>query len=114
MGISLGMSRRKIKRKAQKPKTKPSGSASKKIERQDVSVEELKSIIEKSKSVLSEEEVKKLEGAIDTLTVVTNELELKGTTVRRLRRLLFGASSEKLSAVLHRRWFLNENCRWFV
>ena len=99
MDIALGMSRHKIKRKVQSPKTKPTGSGPRKIERQDVSVEELKSIIEKSKSVLSEEEVKKLEGAIDTLTVMTNELELKGTTVRRLRRLLFGPSSEKLSAV---------------
>ncbi len=33
---------------------------------------------------------------MDTLAVVTQELELKGASVRRLRKLIFGSSSEKM------------------
>ena len=65
----------------------------------NVTHDELQKIIEKSKSVLSAEEVKKLSGAVDTLAVMTTELELKGASIRRLRRLLFGPSSEKMDAV---------------
>src|SRR5690606_4085252 len=37
---------------------------------------------------------------VDTLAFVTRELEMKGASIRRLRRLLFGASTEKTSKVL--------------
>jgi transposase len=101
MNNALIMSRRKIKRRSQSPsKQPPSKPKSKRPKHRDIPLDELKRIIEKSKTgSLSAEEAEKLDGAIDTLAVVTNELEMKGATVRRLRRLLFGPSSEKTSAV---------------
>ncbi len=100
MNNALIMSRRKIKRRPKSPSKQPQ-STPKGIgpKQRDIPLDELKRIIEKSKSVLSAEELEKLDGAIDTLAVVTNELEMKGATVRRLRRLLFGPSSEKTSTV---------------
>jgi len=86
--------RRKINLKQQPGSSKKSSSKP-----QDVSLDELKRIIEKTKSVLCEEDVEKLGGAVDTLAVVTRELELKGASVRRLRKLLFGSSSEKMKDV---------------
>lgn len=65
----------------------------------NVSLDDLKQIIEKTKSILSEDDVEKLDGAVDTLALLTNELELKGASIRRLRRLIFGSSSEKMSDV---------------
>ena len=94
------MSRRKIKSRPQPPsKQPPSKTKSIGSKQRDIPLEELKRIIEKSKSILSAKEVEKLDGAIDTLAIVTNELEMKGATVRRLRRLLFGPSSEKMRTV---------------
>ena len=93
------MSKRTIKPKPQKPGKKNEQTAPRGPRRLDVSHDELKQIIEKSKAVLSEEEVEKLSGAVDTLAVMTNELELKGASIRRLRKLLFGPSSEKMSTV---------------
>ena len=86
--------RRKVPLKQQQTVNKQRGS-----KRQDVSLDELKKIIEKTKSVLSEDDIEKLGGAVDTLAVVTQELELKGASVRRLRKLLFGSSSEKMKDV---------------
>lgn len=92
------MSRRKVKSK-KKPKQSSNRSASN-PKRLDVPLDELKKIIEKSRTeTLSDEDIEKLGGAVDTLAVVTNELELKGASVRRLRRLLFGPTSEKTKNV---------------
>jgi len=49
---------------------------------------------------LSAEEHDKLVGAVDTLAFLTAELEIKGASVRKLRRMLFGPGSEKTSVVL--------------
>ena len=87
------MSRRKVKSKSR------NFGGHKSPKRLEVSVDELKSIIEKAKSVLTDEDAKKLEGAVDTLSVVTNELELKGASIRRLRKLLFGSSTETMKNV---------------
>ena len=63
--------RRKIHLK-QSPSTNKKGSS----KRQDVSLNELKKILEKSRTKpLSDEEIEKLGGAVDTLAVVTQELE---------------------------------------
>jgi len=87
--------RRKIQLKQRPSNKKPGGSKP-----QDVSLVELKKILEKSRTKpLSDEEIEKLGGVVDTLAVVTQELELKGASVRRLRRLLFGSSSEKMKDV---------------
>lgn len=92
------MSKRTIKRKIKSPKKKAT-AASKGTERMDVSHEKLKSIFEETRKFLSEDDAELLEDAIDTLAVVTNELEMKGASIRRLRKLLFGSSTEKLSNV---------------
>jgi len=68
----------------------------KKPEVREVKLEELKAILERAKTgVLNEQDVKQLEAAVDTLAFLTSELEKKGVSVERLRKLIFGLSSEK-------------------
>ncbi|MBM4321112.1 MAG: transposase, partial [Deltaproteobacteria bacterium] len=65
---------------------------------QEIPLEELKAILERAKTTaLSAEDLGKLEAAIDTLAFLTSELEAKGTTIKRLRQLIFGARTEKTS-----------------
>jgi len=61
---------------------------------------ELSGIVERAKTALTEAEYTKLKAAMDTLTFLTQELLAKGTTIDRLRRMLFGASTEKTSQVV--------------
>jgi len=67
---------------------------------QDVPLEELTAIVERTKAALSEKEYDKLRSAVDTLAFLTNELEKKGASIKRLRKLIFGASTEKTSQVV--------------
>lgn len=70
-------------------------------ERQTISFEELKSIVARAKELgLEEESLGKLDAAVDTLGVLTRELEAKGASIQRLRRLIFGASTEKTRNVV--------------
>jgi len=69
-------------------------------ERREVDVGTLHAIVEQARSALSEEQHGLLKDAVDTLATVTMELEQKGVSIRRLRSLLFGASTEKTSKVL--------------
>jgi transposase len=72
-----------------------------KIQRIEVTMDELSAIVERAKSgPLGEADRETLRAAFETLFALTNELETKGTSIRRLRKLLFGGSSEKLEAVL--------------
>lgn len=67
-----------------------------KPEVKEVKLQELKAIIERAKSgVLSGGDVEQLEAAVDTLAFLTQELEKKGVSIKRLRQLIFGSSSEK-------------------
>jgi transposase len=67
----------------------------------EVTMDELEAIVERAKSgPLDEADRETLRAAFETLFALTNELETKGTSIRRLRKLLFGGSSEKLDAVL--------------
>jgi hypothetical protein len=75
------------KRKTTKPK------------RRDVRLEQLKGILERTRGVLSEEDHQTLESAVDTLAVLTVELEKKGASIRRLRQMLFGARTEKTCTI---------------
>ncbi|AEI68323.1 IS66 family transposase [Corallococcus macrosporus] len=59
-------------------------------------------IVERTRGALSEEDFATLKAAMDTLAFVTAELQAKGTSVERLRRLLFGAPTEKTDAVLRK------------
>ncbi len=61
-------------------------------------MDELEAIVERAQ--LSDDDREKLQAALETLALLTNELEVKGTSIRRLRKLLFGGSSEKLDEVL--------------
>jgi len=83
------MKKRRGSKKAPRPKP------------QDIKVEELHDILERAKAVpLSEEDHQKLRSAVDTLAFVTNELEGKGASIRRLRALFFGAKTEKTRRVV--------------
>lgn len=73
-------------------------------ERIEVGAAELGEILARAtSSPLSADDVAKLAAAIDTLALLTRELEAKGTTIDRLRRLLFGAPTETTSRVLGER-----------
>ncbi len=66
-----------------------------------VEMDEIRRILERAKfSPLSEEEHRKLTAAIDTLAFLTSEIEDKQTTIRHLRKILFGSTSEKTRDVL--------------
>jgi hypothetical protein len=60
----------------------------------------LGAIVERTKAALSAEDHAKLKAAMDTLVFVTAELQTKQTSLDRLRRLLFGATTEKTRTVL--------------
>lgn len=100
------MSKRSRKR-SKKPKV-PRATSGKgqghrgRLERMSVSVDELKAIVRQLKSgqQVTDDDLGKLDGAVDTLAVMTAELEAKGASIRRLRRLIFGPSSEKTRNVL--------------
>jgi hypothetical protein len=70
------------------------------LPRLDVSREELQSLLEHARSGLSELEYQQLKAALDTLAYLTELVEDKSTTIARLRQILFGSSSEKMSQVL--------------
>jgi transposase len=71
-----------------------------KLQRREVPVAELEAILERAKGALSEEDHSKLAEAVETLVFLTRELEAKGASVERLRRMLFGPSTEKTSRVV--------------
>jgi len=81
------VSHTRIKRKGPKP------------QRRDLRLDELKAIVERAKPALSAEDVATLTAAVDTLAFLTQELEAKGTTIDRLRRMLFGARTEKTGTI---------------
>ncbi len=70
------------------------------IKRKEIKLDELKSILEKTKPALTVDDYETLTAAVDTFSVITQELESKGVTIDRLRRLVFGPSTEKTSQVL--------------
>ena len=73
---------------------------SKPLPAQTVSREEMAAILERTRAVLSPEEHAKLTGAIDTLAQVTAQLQAKDASIERLRRMLFGVSTETTRNVL--------------
>jgi transposase len=67
----------------------------------DIELSELKAIIARAKAgPLGDADVGKLEAAMDTLAFLTRELEAKGASIQRLRRMIFGSSTEKTSRVV--------------
>src|SRR5271154_2381449 len=68
--------------------------------RHEVPLEQLLGIVERVKSTLDEGDYATLRTAIDTLAFLTKELATKGASIERLRKLIFGASTEKTSRVV--------------
>jgi transposase len=64
-------------------------------ERLAVSVEEISAIVERTQTgALSAEEHAKLKAAIDTFALIAAQLQAKDASVDRLRRMIFGATTE--------------------
>ena len=68
-----------------------------KLERRDLDLGELTAILDRARAggALSTEERDKLKAALDTLAFLTKEIGAKGASIERLRRMLFGARTEK-------------------
>ena len=91
------------KKRKNRPKLKRrySHDTPSKIERIDISISELESIIERSKAEpLSEQDCEQLRLVLQTLYFLTQELEKKHVSVKRLKQMLFGAATEKLRNVI--------------
>jgi transposase len=63
-------------------------------------IDELQGIMERAKAVLCEADHEALLQAVQTLTFLTQQLQAKGASLDRLRRMLFGSPTEKTSQVL--------------
>ena len=71
------------------------------VQRLDLEVEQLRATLQQARSrPLDEQEVRQLDAVIDTVLFVTVELDKKGASIRRLRKLLFGARTEKTRDVV--------------
>jgi len=70
------------------------------VERIEVSTEELAQLLERVKPVLVPEDFALLERVVQSFLYVSGLLEEKGTTIQRLRSILFGSKSEKLRDIL--------------
>jgi hypothetical protein len=66
----------------------------------EIELVELEAIIERAKAKLSTSDHAALKAAIETLAFLTREIEAKNASIKRLRNMLFGASTEKTSNVL--------------
>lgn len=87
------MSRKKKNKKSGKPRSpRPPG--------QQLDMHEVAAIVERARTALSEEDHAKLKSAMDQLAFLTEELKSKQTSMERLRRLLFGAGTEKTRTVM--------------
>jgi transposase len=62
-------------------------------------MDELEAIVERAKIALTSEDHEKLKAAMETFAYLTEQLEAKGVSIQRLRRILFGPSTEKTSKV---------------
>ena len=70
-----------------------------KFKLKELKLDELKGILARVKSMLNEEEQEMLNAAVETLAFLTQEIEAKGASIRRLRHLIFGPKTEKTSQV---------------
>ncbi len=72
-----------------------------KVQRIELEMKDLEAILDRAESgPLNDADRETLRAAFETLFAVTNELDTKGTSIRRLRKLLFGSGSEKLAEIL--------------
>jgi len=68
----------------------------------EISIRQLEAILEHARAALSEEEFATLKAAMETLELLTRELENKSVSVQRLRQLLFGAATETTAKVIEK------------
>ena len=86
---------------ARRARSKKAKQQSPPVIRRDISLDEARAVVARAEAAgLSEEDCLALWGIVDTLTVVTRELEGTGATIRRLRQLIFGSRTEKTSKVV--------------
>jgi len=92
--------RRRLERQQRKQRARGShGGAPSRVT--EIELRELEAILARAKAgPLEDAEVDKLKAAMDTLAFMTRELEAKGASIQRLRRMLFGPSTEKTSQVV--------------
>jgi len=91
---------RRPRRPVRQTSNKPTGSEG--PERIELDRSELEAILEHAKAALSEDEYTKLHAAMDTLIYLTQELEKNRVSVQRLKKLLFGTTTEKTRKVMER------------
>jgi len=68
--------------------------------RLELDMKELEAVLARAKEALPAADHEKLVAAVETLAYLTGLVEEKGTTIARLRRIIFGSSSEKTRDVL--------------
>jgi transposase len=71
-------------------------------ERIELREDELEAILARAESSLEPADHEKLKAAIETLAWLTGELEAKNVSLARLRKILFGAKTEKTRGVVPR------------
>jgi transposase len=92
--------RRKFERQQRKQQGRGGARSSSPSRVTDLELRELEAILARAKAgPLADADVGKLKAAMDTLAFLTRELEVKGASIQRLRRMLFGPSTEKTSHV---------------
>ncbi len=84
----LGHKKRPVTKVTPKPKHK------------EIRLDELQAILERTKAALSPEDHATLTAAVETFAFLTHELETKGASIARLRRLIFGPSTDKTDQVI--------------
>ena len=99
--------RRQSRKRSRRPRRpirptsiKPAGSEG--PERIELDRSELEAILEHAKAALSEDEYNTLHAAMETLIYLTQELEKNRVSVQRLKKLLFGATTEKTQKVMEK------------
>jgi hypothetical protein len=70
------------------------------INRIDLNMKELQEHLERARLALGEDGYTKLKAALETLAYLTNLVGDKNTTIHRLQKIIFGASTEKTSNIL--------------
>ncbi len=94
------MKKRKHVKKQKKSRPRPVPQGENRPGRIDINMCELEAILTRAKTVpLTGDDHDKLSAALETLLFLTQELEKKGVSITRLRKLIFGASTEKTSQV---------------
>jgi len=95
-----GKRRRRQPSSARQTLGQPAGSGG--PERIELDRSELETILEHAKTVLSDDEYETLHAAMETLAYLTQELEKNRVSVQRLKKLLFGTTTEKTRKVMEK------------